>query len=172
MRNIELKARLRDPEKARLTCHMLGAVYEGDLHQRDTYFHVREGRLKLRESDPGEDYLVYYRRNNSPNARQSDYVTENVDRSARQTMCDAFGMLSVVEKNRRLFLWHNVRIHLDQVEDLGDFIEFEAVLGEEYDEADGHGKIKELSEAFGITDGDLVADSYLDMALLQGTQVA
>ena len=87
-------------------------------------------------------------------------------------MCEALGILAVVEKTRRLFLWHNVRIHIDRVSELGDFIEFEAVLGEDYDEQDGHAKLTQLREAFGIADGDLLGDSYLDMALLKNTQVA
>jgi len=34
-----------------------------------------------------------------------------------------------VSKRREIYLWHNVRIHLDAVTGLGSFVEFEAVLG-------------------------------------------
>ncbi len=44
----------------------------------------------------------------------------------------------VVSKRRRLFLWEGVRIHLDEVEDLGNFVEFEAVLPQAGDLATAH----------------------------------
>ena len=40
----------------------------------------------------------------------------------------ALGTVVVVSKRRRLFLWEGVRIHLDEVDGLGSFVEFEAVL--------------------------------------------
>ena len=60
MRNIELKARLRDRRQALAVCKELGAEPHGDMRQTDIYFPVEKGRFKLRISDPGEDYLVFY----------------------------------------------------------------------------------------------------------------
>ena len=40
----------------------------------------------------------------------------------------ALGVTCVVEKERRLFLFENVRIHLDDVAHLGCFVELESVL--------------------------------------------
>ena len=62
MRNIELKARLGDRAGAEVCCAKLGATFQGDIHQVDTYFRVPEGRLKLREKEPGGDELIFYRR--------------------------------------------------------------------------------------------------------------
>ena len=52
-RNIELKASDPDPERSLAVVLGLGARDRGHLRQRDTYFRVTTGRLKLREEDPG-----------------------------------------------------------------------------------------------------------------------
>ena len=163
MRNIELKARLRDWAKALCVCSELGTILHGDIRQTDTYFPVPEGRLKLRASDPGEDYLVFYRRADLAGPKACDYLIRPVDRSLRDLLAGALGTLAVVEKTRTLFLWENVRIHLDRVEGLGEFIEFEAVLTDGYDETDGYRKLEKLEAAFEIAAEDRITISYLDM---------
>jgi adenylate cyclase, class 2 len=69
-------------------------------------------------------------------------------------------MRQVVEKRRRLFLWRNVRIHLDHVEQLGDFIELEAVAPADSDLTAEHRLIEELRAALSITDDRLVSLGY------------
>lgn len=58
-RNLELKALDPDPARTLAACLELGAQDRGLLHQRDTYFHAVQGRLKLREAPPA-------RRSSSP----------------------------------------------------------------------------------------------------------
>ncbi|HEX4110225.1 MAG TPA: hypothetical protein VHX88_18995 [Solirubrobacteraceae bacterium] len=65
-RNVELKARDPDPARSLATCLQLGAVDHGERGQRDTYFHVPRGRLKLREERPGEPHVVHYERSDEP----------------------------------------------------------------------------------------------------------
>lgn len=163
MRNIELKARLREREAAEKACRRMDASDEGDIRQTDTYYNVPEGRLKLRVSEPGDDYLVFYRRPDVPDAKGCDYSIEVVPPGVGDVLSDALGVLAVVVKTRSLHLWENVRIHLDRVDGLGDFIEFEAVLSDGDDDADGHAKLAQLREAFGIRDDDLIANSYLEL---------
>ena len=74
----------------------------------------------------------------------------------------------VVVKARRLFFWKGVRIHLDRVEGLGDFIEFEAVIGEDLDRGSAGRLVEELRHAFGIEDGRLLSGSYCDLAMAGG----
>ncbi|NIA14240.1 MAG: CYTH domain-containing protein [Nitrospiraceae bacterium] len=166
-RNIELKARLRDRDRAIAVCESLGARLEGDIHQVDTYFNVPDGRFKFRASDPGDDYLVFYRRPDVRGIKGCDYVLEAVDRSVRGVLAAALGELAVVEKVRTLYLWHNVRIHLDEVQVLGAFIEFEAVLSDEYDDKDGERKLAHLQEAFGLAPDDHFEQSYLELLRAQ-----
>jgi len=165
MRNIELKALLHDRVAALRVCDALDAIFQDDIRQVDTYFRVPEGRLKLRESEPGDDYLVFYRRPDLASTKACDYTLTVVSRSVKRVLTDALGVLAVVTKVRTLYLWENVRIHLDRVDGLGEFIEFEAVLTESHDDADGHAKLARLRETFAIAPGAIRAFSYVDMVL-------
>src|SRR5438477_132463 len=72
-RNIELKARWENLEAARRAAKEIGAGYVGILEQRDTYFAVPHGRLKLREIAGRGAELIGYARGDRAAARGSDY---------------------------------------------------------------------------------------------------
>lgn len=163
MRNVELKARLADRGLAKACCEDLGAAFQGDIHQVDIYFRVPEGRLKLREKDPGGGELIFYRREDVAEARTSDYYLAPAAPELKTLLTNAFGVIAVVDKVRSLWFWKNVRIHLDRVQGLGDFIEFEAVLSQDHNEADGHEKVAHLQETFSLTEP--IQGSYLDLIL-------
>lgn len=165
MRNIELKALLPDYEFALAQCAALAAAAQGDIHQIDTYFNVTKGRLKLREAKPGQTELVYYERPDQPGPKGCGYLLHTVDGAIKPFLDQALGTLVVVDKVRTLYLWKNVRIHLDRVAELGEFIEFEAVLDEEHDDADGQEKLDFLIKQFKIQDHHRLSHSYLDLRL-------
>lgn len=167
MRNIELKARCADLDVARRVCEAILAEPQGDLHQIDTYFGVEKGRLKLRECAPGADHLVFYRRQDDLHAKACDYLITPAHPGLKDLLAEAFGVIGVVTKSRALWLWKNVRIHLDSVKDLGSFIEFEAVLSGDLDDADGSRKVAWLSGEFGIHESDLLPCSYIDLLPIQ-----
>ena len=60
MTNIEIKARYEDAERAEENLNALGAGMAGTFHQKDTYFNVERGRLKLRECGSDEGHLIFY----------------------------------------------------------------------------------------------------------------
>lgn len=118
------------------------------------YFQVASGGLKLREERPGRPHLIQFERANEPQQRESRYrITEVNDGTVLSAaLADAIGIRVVVTKHRRLFLWREVRIHLDRVEQLGEFIELEAVAPSDSDLVHEHDLVVELRAAFGITD--------------------
>ncbi|HPJ79511.1 MAG TPA: hypothetical protein PK489_12035, partial [Prolixibacteraceae bacterium] len=59
--NIEIKARTGRGEAIRKILLEAGAEFRGTDHQKDTYFRVSSGRLKLREGNI-ENQLIHYRR--------------------------------------------------------------------------------------------------------------
>lgn len=136
----------------------------GVIRQRDTYFDVRHGALKLREETPGRPHLIQYHRANQPRARQSAYRIVGVDdpEGLRESLAAALGVLGVIQKRRHLFLWRQVRIHLDDVSGLGRFIEFEAVAPAQSDLTREHELIAELRSGFGVGDERLHARGYAD----------
>ncbi|MGH2742073.1 MAG: cytidine deaminase [Thermoleophilaceae bacterium] len=167
MRNVELKARDPQPERRLKLALALGADDRGEIAQRDTYFSHARGRLKLREQQPGETELIQYRRSDTPDARESWYRRVPVadGPAMREALDAALGTLVVVEKTRRLLLWENVRIHLDEIEGLGGFIELEALAAPDADLAAERDKVERLRAELEIADDSLVAGSYSDLVL-------
>lgn len=164
-RNIELKARCPDLATTREAARSLGARFEAVLHQTDTYFHCAQGRLKLREINGERAELIAYRRDNTPQARQSNYIIIPVPNptSIRAALESALTLRGQVVKRRELWLWRNVRIHLDEVRDLGSFLELEAVVSEQCDEITSARNLHELREALRVDEADLVSSSYSDL---------
>ena len=157
-RNLELKARDPDPARSLERALGLGAEDQGEIVQRDTYFAGAGGRLKLREQTPGDAELIQYRRADQAAARTSEYRLVPVGEAdaLREALDAALGTLAVVEKRRRLLLWDGVRIHLDDVDGLGTFVELEAT---DEDPA----KVERLRAELEID--DLVAQSYSELVL-------
>lgn len=198
-RNVELKARLPSLATARDVARRLATARLDDQHQRDTYFHAPEGRLKLREisagaafraapetawplpagnfgsvpppSPPaGETYsqLIWYARPDAVAAKTSQYVIVPIidAQACRQALAAALGIRGVVEKHREIYLVDNVRVHLDRVENLGTFLELEAVLQPDHDERRGEEQVAWLRREFDLRDEDLLAGSYLELLSL------
>ena len=165
--NVELKARDADPEATLARCLALGAVESGVLMQRDTYFSGRNGRLKLRVQQGEQAVLIAYGRPDSAEASQSTYVLAAVDapEAVAEALDAALGATVVVSKRRRLLLWEGVRIHLDEVEELGSFVEFEAVLPDAGSVDEARAKVTRLRESLGIVDDALVSVGYSDLLL-------
>jgi homotetrameric cytidine deaminase len=166
--NIELKAFDRDPEATVARCLALGADDRGILIQRDTYFAARRGRLKLR-TDQSSAELIAYRRPDAAGASESSYVRAPTSESVVEALDVALGRTVVVSKRRHLLIWEGVRIHLDEVEGLGSFIEFEAVLPDAGDAQSARSKLARLREELGIDDDALVSVGYADL-LMDGPQ--
>ena len=163
-RNVELKAVDPDPERTLQRALELGAEDRGGIVQRDTYFHVAHGRLKLREEQPGEAQLIAYARPDAAEVRVSVYrVVPVPDAPALlAALEETAGVDVVVAKRRRLLLWESVRIHLDEVEGLGSFLELEAVAEADSDLTRERRQIAQLREALRIGDAALREGSYSD----------
>jgi adenylate cyclase class IV len=181
-RNIELKARLHDLRAARQTATRLATDFLGIQQQIDTYFHCPEGRLKLRETaylDPvaassplataraasSRNELIWYDRPDDAHAKQSDYQLIEVSAHRARQLKHEMGIRVIVIKRREVFLHRNVRIHLDEVYGLGEFIEFEAVLGWGIDDEAGHEQVAYLQQQFDLAPSDLLSGSYADLLL-------
>lgn len=137
------------------------------LIQTDTYFPARECRLKLREIQNEPPELIWYRRPNQTEIRTCEYRRLAIQdlETVKRGLSAILGVDAVVVKTRRLFRWQNVRIHLDQVEKLGDFIEFEAVLGHTGQVAEGEQQIALLKNWLGLSEVHAIATSYRDLMI-------
>jgi adenylate cyclase class IV len=79
----------------------------------------------------------------------------------RSFLAEELGVVAVVEKERRVLIKENVRIHLDHVDGLGDFIEAVAPPG--HDPRGQLGQINSLRRLLGISDERLVSGAYADL---------
>jgi len=166
MENIEIKARLNDRSLTLDQAHRLADSFLGQDHQTDTYFRTPGGRMKLRESTLSGNYLILYQRDDQEGPRPSLYETIPVDRprAVKALLRNLLGEDIVVEKDRHIFLYGNVRIHIDDVTNLGAFLEFEAVMDDQYSDRDQETKkVGKLMKMLHISASDLVGQSYQDL---------
>ena len=102
-------------------------------------------------------------------ARESHYrLVEIADpETLRRALGDALGVSGKVEKQRTIYWFENVRIHVDEVVSLGNFLEFEAIITDTHSRKAAKAKLQGLSEAFSLRANDLLTMSYGDMVSLE-----
>lgn len=163
--NIEIKARCPDLSRMREILRMENADFCGVDHQTDTYFPCTAGRFKLREGNI-ENALIYYRRPNQPGPKEAEVSLCRIEPNPdlRLVLSEALGVRVQVIKHREIYFLDNVKIHLDQVEPLGSFVEIEAI------DADGSlgpdllmEQCRRWMDRFGIQSDDQIDRSYGDM---------
>ncbi len=169
--NVEIKARCADPASIRRILQDAGAEFRGCDRQRDTYFFVPQGRLKLREGTI-ENHLIFYRRPDACGPRRSEvFLYEPAQSGALHALlCEALGVRVVVDKQREIYFVDNVKFHIDEVEGLGGFVEIEAI------DREGTIGLEQLHEQcrswmtrLAIDPADLIEQSYSEMLLARGS---
>jgi len=163
-RNVELKAHDPDPSRTLERALAAGARDHGFLAQRDTYFAVSRGRLKLREEEPGGATLIAYQRPDEATERVSSYRLVPIPdpEPLRSALAAACGVATVVVKRRRVLEWETVRIHLDEVAELGSFLELEAVAEPGSDLSPERARVAHLRAVLVIPAAALREGSYAD----------
>lgn len=171
-RNIEIKARIESVEAIAPRVAALADQGPVEIMQDDTFFTCDRGRLKLRAFSADEGQLIFYRRPNQLGPKESFFIispTAAPD-SLREALSLAYGQAGRVRKRRTLYLVGRTRVHLDRVEDLGDFLELEVVLSEGEHSASGVDEARHLMAALGIAPGQLIESAYLDLLAQQVAQ--
>jgi len=164
-RNIEIKAHVAD--LAALAARAAAIADEGplEIRQDDTFFRCERGRLKLRVFSAQEGELIFYRRTDQPGPKQSSYIrtpTASPD-SLREALTLAYGEVGRVRKRRTLFMVGRTRIHLDEVEGLGEFMELEVVLGDDEPLDAGVREAEGLMARLQVQPSQLIDRAYIDL---------
>ena len=163
--NVEIKAKCHNTEKIRDILNAKGANYKGVDNQTDTYFHCANGRLKLRQGNI-ENSLIFYNRENKAGPKSSDIAFSKVaiDTQIKNVLSKALGVFIEVKKAREIYFIENVKFHIDTLENLGDFVEIEAIDDKGiYSEEELEEQCKFYLELFCIEPKDLITHSYSDM---------
>ena len=165
--NIEFKAKASDIVSLEEKLLTLKPKYVGEDYQKDTYYNVDFGRLKLREGNI-ENALIWYNRENVGGAKQSDILLYKhlPDEALKNILLKLHGIKIVVDKIRKIYFVDNVKFHFDRVEGLGTFIEVEAI------DDSGNIGIEKLKDQcnfyisfFDIKENEFMKKSYSDMLL-------
>ncbi len=164
-RNMEIKARLQDRKRTVGLAQSITGRAPEVINQEDVFFYCESGRLKLRILSDSNGELIHYRRNDNKGPKTSKYSITRTEEPAklRKIMEEAYGSRAVVKKTRLLFLVGRTRIHIDSVENLGDFVELEAVLEGSEDKSIGENNVNSLMKVLEIRENDLVEGAYVDL---------
>jgi len=163
--NIEIKAKTQKTDQIRQILRDLKAEEKGLDLQIDSYFNCGNGRLKLREGTI-EHSLIFYQRENQagPKSAQVHLYHPQPNTELKEVLKAAYGIWKEVTKEREIFFIDNVKFHLDEIENLGTFVEIEAI------DIDGSiakeqllAQCQHYMKLFEIKEGDLLTSSYSDM---------
>ena len=163
--NIEIKARVRDFGEISARAERLSDTPVQVLPQEDTFFNTPQGRLKLRIFSSNQGQLIYYTRPDQEGPKRSDYhISHTSDpENLKRVLALAYGIRGVVRKRRYLYLVGQTRVHLDDVEGLGQFMELEVVLQEGQSDAEGQAIAEDLMASLGVERGNLLEGAYMDL---------
>jgi predicted adenylyl cyclase CyaB len=164
-RNVEIKARIENPDGLFETVKALAEFGPVHISQDDTFFVCSNGRLKLRVFSPTNGELIFYQRPDSAGPKESLYsiVPTTEPDSLRDLLTSSLGQAGRVRKTRTLFLTGRTRIHLDRVQGLGDFVELEVVLKDGEPAGAGIREATELLSRLEISNRNLVERAYVDL---------
>lgn len=163
--NIEIKARVADFERKCVLAEGLSGTPPQIIEQCDTFFPCARGRLKLRRFSDLAGELIAYDRSDTTASKRSDYLicASATPDLLLETLSTALGTGVTVTKRRRLYLLGQTRIHLDEVEGLGTFLELEVVLTPDQSAEEGHRIASEIMQKLEVGEEDLLACAYADL---------
>jgi adenylate cyclase class 2 len=178
MQNVEYKVELKDLPLARSIVRALGAKPHGVLIQTDTYyrtapapkrskrFPVSETRLKKRETSGAPTEWISYEREDGTSPKVSRFKIYTEQEAAAKFGPGPHEIKLVVKKSRELYMLDHIRIHLDTVEGLGTFLEFEAMVSPRQNEASCRESVGRLRRELAPVLGEAIGVGYAD--LLEG----
>jgi len=163
--NIEIKARIRDFTDIKSRAEKLSDTPVEVIPQEDIFFNTLQGRLKLRILASDRAQLIYYTRPDQEGPKRSDYhISHTSDpENLKRVLELAYGIRGVVKKTRYLYLVGQTRVHLDDVEGLGQFMELEVVMRDGQGDAEGEKIADRLMVSLGVERSDLLEGAYMDL---------
>ena len=168
MKNIEIKVAVKSFKDIIASLKKIGACYKGKIKQIDTYYNNQKGRLKIREINKKEAELIFYQRPNRKGLKISDYQRTKLDikslNSLKKNLNQTLGESIIVKKTRDLWIYKNTRIHIDKVENLGNFVELETVINDnKYNKFEK--EYKKVLNALSLMSFTIQSHSYSDLLM-------
>ena len=133
-------------------------------YQKDIYYIINGGRLKLRIINNKIGNLIYYNRKEHNKKRVSNYIisaTKNF-KELDEILRKLFDIFIIVDKRREIYTYDNVRIHIDKVKKLGSFLEIEVIYNSL---KDAKKTMNDLVNYFSLNENEFIKDSYSDLLI-------
>lgn len=169
--NVEIKAVLKNRLAVEAAAVRLSDAAPETIRQEDVFFGCERGRLKLRIFAPDRGELILYERAGAADARVSHYLIARTPdpQTLKEILAATLGVIGVVRKTRVLYRIGQTRVHIDDVEALGKFLELEVVLRQGQTELEGKNIAAALLAELGIAKQELLAEAYVDLLGRQAT---
>jgi len=164
---VKVKADLKAVEKRLL---QEGADFVNEERQIDSYYNAPDRNFAqtdeaLRLRSIGKKNMLIYKGPRLDTASKSrKEVTVSVTRKRTEELLSSLGFskFGQVTKVRRNYRLGDILVSLDEVENLGTFMEIEA-LAEEKDLEFHEKRVLELLEQLGVSQDETIRDSYLEL---------
>ncbi|XP_022301093.2 uncharacterized protein LOC111109301 [Crassostrea virginica] len=170
--NVEIKASITSladfQKKAKELSNTDGEV----LEQEDVFFIVPNGRLKLRTIMGAKSELIFYDRPDQEGPKHSEFYTTPVEdpTSLKECLKRSVGIKGILRKVRTLYMVGQTRVHVDQVEGLGSFMELEVQMQEGQTVEQLQDIAEDLMGKLGVSNKDLISVAYMDLLLKKQQQ--
>lgn len=167
--NVEIKAKVKDFEAMKNKAREISASEGEVIEQKDIFFNVHHGRLKLRFLQNKPSQLIAYERDDKAGPKMSEYHVATTDKpdELANVLMRALGEKGTVKKKRHLYLVGQTRVHCDEVEGLGYFMELEVVMNEDQSAEEGEQIARDLMSKLGVEEADLITGAYIDLLCSQ-----
>lgn len=138
------------------------------LNQIDVYYSVPNGLLKLRIEN-GNESLIFYNRNENDKNRWSDFeFLEFANSNGEKFFNNLFDVEVIVKKKRKLFYYDDTRIHLDKVNNLGNFLELETLVIN--GKSDAKKRFAKIISLLKLDESKQIRKSYRDLLMSNAKQ--
>lgn len=167
-KNYEIKFPVENYNQIKKKALSLRGKFQSQNHysesQKDFYYKIKKARLKLRVINNNFGSMIYYDRPEEESKRISEYllVRTKDHNELKKTLDNLFEELVTVAKKREIFIYDNIRIHLDKVKNLGAFLEFEIIFSS-IEKAKK--QMKEMIDHFGLDENKFIKNSYSDLLI-------
>jgi predicted adenylyl cyclase CyaB len=166
--NLELKIRVTSHQSLKKILKQIGAENKGMLKQKDVYYSIPNGLLKLRIEN-GNESLIFYNRNENDKNRWSDFeFLKFANSNGEKFFSKLFDVEVIVKKKRELFYYGDTRIHLDKVNNLGKFLELETLVIN--GKADAKKRFEKIMSLLKLDESKQIRKSYRDLLIINTKQ--
>jgi adenylate cyclase, class 2 len=178
MYEVEVKASLKDRKKMKKKLEDMGCIFSSELHQVDHIFFavgtpfpppLGIGSLRVRKQN-GRSFLTL----KIPQGSRQDCIEREMEIKDGDMMIEILELLKwekvpIVDKKRIKTNFKDMEIVLDEVKDLGHFIEAEKIVKNESkeDRKKTQEELFTFLESLGVSEKDRVIDGKYDIMLFE-----